>query len=399
VTRRRTGRLAFFGVVVLVLAAAVATTALLTAPASAQDRPLTLFDLLFGRRQRFEQPPAPSPQHTRRPRPGSTSRAPGPGSAPAPAAVAKLGNARKVLVVGDFTAGALADGLTQAFANSPGVVVVDRSNGSSGFVRDDYYNWTARIPALLQQDKPAVVAVMIGSNDGQSLDVAGNRESVGTAAWTQEYTRRVQAFAHAIQSAGYPFVWVGEPAFQRSSVKTAMIAFNDIYRAAAEKDGGRFVDVWGGFVDDSGNFTTTGFDINGQTARLRSADGVNFTKEGRRKLAFYAEKPLRQILGEAAAPGITSLSPAQPAVASPGGAAASRVAPIAIDDPAFDGSAALMGGATQETVKAEKSARDKLVQDGIPPQSQPGRIDDYAWPLSAAGPDGSGATAATVPGK
>ena len=78
-----------------------------------------------------------------------------------------------------------------------------------------------------------------------------------------------------------------------------MLAFNEIYRSAAEKHGGEFVDVWDGFVDENGAFVANGPDINGQPVRLRADDGINLAKAGKRKLAFYAEKPLGKVLGDA----------------------------------------------------------------------------------------------------
>ena len=101
-----------------------------------------------------------------------------------------------------------------------------------------------------------------------------------------------------------------------------MLAFNDIYHSAAESHGGEFVDVWDGFVDENGAFVTTGPDINGQPVRLRADDGINVTKAGKRKLAFYTEKPLAKILG-LAAPG--SVAPA----AAPAGAPVEAPAPAA----------------------------------------------------------------------
>jgi hypothetical protein len=375
----------------LLIGVGAAAFALSSAPAHAQDRPLTLFDLLFGRRQRYEPQPEPGARQMRRSRPRASTRSRPEASAPAssaetaPPPVAKLDNARKILVVGDFSAGALADGLAQAFANAPGVVVDDRSNGSSGLVRSDYYDWTGKLPSLLQQDKPAVVAVMIGSNDRQTLDVDGAKQSVRSPAWIQEYTRRVQAFADTIHRAGYPFIWLGQPSYQWSSMTADMIAFNDIYRAATEKAGGTFVEIWGGFVDDSGNFTESGADINGQPAQLRTSDGINFSKDGRRKIAFYAEKPLRQILGEAAAPGVSSLSPGSGNAFPPGGGASDRLAPMAIDDPAFDGGTRLLGGAeAQAAAKPEKSLRDELVRKGVPPPGRTGRADDFSWPSATS---------------
>ena len=66
-----------------------------------------------------------------------------------------------------------------------------------------------------------------------------------------------------------------------------------------EAAGGTFVDVWDGFVDEAGKFVITGSDVNGQQVRLRGSDGINLTKAGKRKLAFYAEKDIRKILGDA----------------------------------------------------------------------------------------------------
>lgn len=383
-TRLRPKWLTLLCMIAIVTGAALAELAVTPQPAHAQDRPLTLFDLLFGRRQ-ASPPSGRSTNHGARPskrHAPSSSGSGAPTLQSAPPTVSKLDNAREILVVGDFTAGALADGLTQAFANSPGVKVVDRSNGSSGFVRNDYYDWPSQIKPMLEEEKPAVVVVMIGSNDRQQLKVDGNREQVRSPAWTAEYTRRVTAFADIIHDSGYRLVWVGQPSYKWSSMSADMIAFNDIYRAATQKVGGTFVDIWDGFVDDAGNFTTTGFDIDGQTVRLRSNDGINFTKAAKRKIAFYAEKPLRQILGRAASPDIASLSPdSLPTLTlNPASPSIQRVPPISLDDPSLDGSERLFGASLKEPAKLEKSLRDKLVQDGIPPASQPGRVDDFSWP-------------------
>jgi uncharacterized protein len=188
-----------------------------------------LFDRLFGRREQVVEP-APAqrttPRATRRNRPRAAA-------AGAPAAGEKLENARTVLVVGDFMAGGLADGLEEAFAGSPGIRIASRANGSSGFVRDDYYNWPAEIGGILEEEKPTVVLVMIGSNDRQQLTVDGQRESVRSEAWMKEYEARARKFAETIKQSGAPLMWVGMPAFKVSSMSADMVAFNDVYRSVA----------------------------------------------------------------------------------------------------------------------------------------------------------------------
>jgi hypothetical protein len=61
--------------------------------------------------------------------------------------IEKLPEAKVILVVGDFIAGSLGEGLATAFETTPGIVVERRTNGSSGIVRDDYYDWPRRCPA------------------------------------------------------------------------------------------------------------------------------------------------------------------------------------------------------------------------------------------------------------
>jgi hypothetical protein len=56
------------------------------------------------------------------------------------------------------------------------------------------------------------------------------------------------------------------------------------------------VDVWDGFVDEAGKFTPQGPDYRGQIRRLRTSDGVHFTKFGARKLALYVEREIERSL-------------------------------------------------------------------------------------------------------
>jgi hypothetical protein len=137
----------------------------------------------------------------------------------------------------------------------------------------------------------------MGANDRQQMPVAGEKEKFRSEAWTKEYEARVARLATLARDAGKPMLWVGMPAFQSSALTADMTTLNTIYRASVEKTGGEFVDIWDGFVDENGKFVISGSDINGQQVRLRGSDGINFTKAGKRKLAFYVEKEIRRLLG------------------------------------------------------------------------------------------------------
>ncbi|MBC8129473.1 MAG: DUF459 domain-containing protein, partial [Rhizobiaceae bacterium] len=300
--------------------------------------------------------------------------------------VEKSETAKTVLVVGDFLAGSLAGGLEDAVAKNPAIRVVGFSNGSSGFVRDDHFDWLKGIGPLLDEKKPAVVVAMMGSNDRQPIRSGGESLAALSAGWTSEYERRVEAFAKAVSERNIPLVWVGMPAFKFDRMSEDMAALNDIYRkVATTAAGGEFVDVWEGFVDANGAFTYSGPDIAGQTARLRNSDGITMTPAGSEKLAFFAEKPILRLLGTTAegSAAVASLpsgevfGPSAPALVN---AANATFAPlIALTDPALDGGDALLGGGPSAGGSPDPSPRERLVVNGAPTPTAPGRADDFVW--------------------
>jgi uncharacterized protein len=302
-----------------------------------------------------------------------------------PAIVEKVAEAKVVLVVGDFIAGGLAEGLTDAFAQLPGVRVVARTNGSSGFVREDFYNWSTEIGSIVDTEKPVAVIMMIGSNDRQKMLVDGQKVDIRSENWDKQYAARTAAFATAVKTKNIPLYWVGMPPFRSRSMATDMLALNDEYRRAAESVSGTFVDIWDGFVDAEGNFLTRGPDVNGQDSQLRSNDGINMTRDGKRKMAFYVEKDLKKVLGTALDPNVGTLTKDNLPVLSlnPIGAPAAGtvMAPVSLADPELDGGKELLGaGVSAGTYGLVRSPLETLTIDGIAPDPQPGRANDFSWP-------------------
>ncbi len=366
---------------VLALVALTLLAFLPTEPAAAQERPRTLLEFLFrGMRAepRQQRQRAVAPQRRAKPaRPVRRARPAHqqPAAQPPVEIVEKAENARKILVVGDFMSAGLAEGLVEATAENPGLVIVDRSKGSSGLVRDDYYDWQTELPPILDDVNPAVVVMMIGSNDRQAMRVAGRSEAVHSEAWTKEYARRANSLAELMKDAGLPFVWVGQPAFRPGKMSSDMIAFNDLLSQAAEAQGGTFVDIWEGFVDETGAFVANGPDMNGQPVRLRAGDGINLTQAGKRKIAFYAEKPLERILGV----GISG-SPAQaPDAATPvtpeDVSTIDRTAPISLVNPGYSDDIELLGGEQRTPPEEARTVAEKLIIEGVAPEPRPGRVD------------------------
>jgi hypothetical protein len=392
------GRMLALLVAVVIVAAGVAVV--VPSVASAQEdvsRPWSLRDLFRSRKSnRVERQEMLAPQETSAPKARKKRpRVARPPAEPETPVVEKASDARTVLVIGDFLGSGLAEGLSEVFAENPRIKVVDRSSGSSGFVRDDFYNWPEKITELIESEKPAAILVMLGANDRQQMRVEGTRVPPRSEKWIAEYRARADALAKAISDRKVPFLWVGVPAFKSPKLLLDMLAFNDIYRAAAEGAGAEFIDVWDGFVDENGAYVSTGPDINGQPVKLRANDGINLTRPGKRKVAFYTEKPLYKMLGETASPGVASFAPANlPRAVLPPVDVGSikRTVPVSLQDPELDGGSELLGVVAAPKRDA-RSPGEKLSVEGIAPAAVPGRADDFSWkpPVAITVPESTSA--------
>lgn len=378
-----------FAIVVSIVAGSVPAW---TPPAEAQElirrKPWTLFDIFRPepRRQRFREveryPDAPRVRPSTRKAAAKPTRRSRPGLAvPAiaePEIVEKTPDARSIMIVGDFLGSGLAEGLIAQLAQEANFKIVDKTKGSSGFVREDVYDWDKELPALVAAEKPAAIIVMMGSNDRQPLRLDGEAEQVGSDGWNKEYAARAFAFADALETSKTPYLWVGMPAFKSSKMTSDMLAFNDVYKAAAQANKGEFVDIWDGFVDENGSFVSTGPDVNGQPAKLRGADGINLTKAGKAKIAFYVDKPLRKMLGIG---GPAVIAPLEPGEVNAGDKpAADRTAPMSLNDPQMDGGTELLGAQPAAApANPPGAAQPQSGAQPVNPAPAPGRADDSSW--------------------
>lgn len=264
----------------------------------------------------------PAPAVKRRARP---ARAPTP---PKPA-IAKTEPNVQIAVFGDSLADHLAKGLDDVFEDNADVAVIDRAKGDSGLVRKDVVDWPKVAQDYLQSNaKVRYALVMMGANDRQPIRDGDETVDPLTDRWRALYRARVEALVKVFVDRKIPLIWVGLPPMQNETMSRDLASLNDIVRETVTKAGGTYVDIWPGFVDDRDRYAASGPDPEGQIAKLRTADGVHFTKAGDRKLAHFADVELKRLMG--AVPGSSEPSPT---------ATVAPTAPPSIAGPSLDGTA------------------------------------------------------------
>lgn len=228
-------------------------------------------------------------------------------------------------------------------------------------------------------DKPAVAPDKTARAAGGMADFRDER-------WVELYTRKIEEMIAVLKTKGVPILWVGLPAVRGTKATSDMLFLNALYRDVAGKTGITYVDIWDGFVDEAGRFLQQGPDFEGQIRRLRSGDGVFFTKAGARKLAHYTEREIRRVLASRTPLALPSESaPDNNAPIAPGGAGprplAGPVVPLVASSVGTD---ELLGGTGTRPASVDALAARTLVK-GEPLNAPAGRADDFSWPRREVG--------------
>src|ERR1700686_3007072 len=204
--------------------------------------------------------------------------------------------------------------------------------------------------------------------------------------WVELYVKKIEEMIGVLKSKGVPVLWVGLPAVRGAKATADMLFLDSLYREAAAKAGITYVDVGDGFVDEAGRFLQQGPDFEGQIRRLRSYDGVYFTKFGARKLAHYVEREITRLMAARSGPIALPTDPATPdANALPG-----QPAPRPLSGPILPlvassvGTDQLLGGPGSRPAPVDALAARTLVK-GEPLAPPAGRADDFSWPRREVG--------------
>ncbi len=349
-----------------------------------------------------------------------------------------------LVVIGDSMADWLGYGLDENYSDQPQIGVQRKIRATSGLVRYDAKNesldWPQAAKDALSNEKPNAIVVMLGLNDrlplrekapaqqkrssepaqGENAAPADVKTPAQTATqttsqqpvpsgpydfhtdqWAALYTKRIDAMIAALKSKGVPVIWVGLPAIRGTKATSDMSYLDELYRERAERAGIIYVDIWDGFVDEDGDYAMQGPDFEGQIRRLRTADGVYFTKAGAVKLASYVDRELKRVMPSYVAP----VALPGPETTPKSGSANARpdVGPVLpLTASAGDHGSELLGGKDHSTQTTSDSIAVKVLSRGETLTAPAGRADDFSWPrhgsdasarpevspeLVAAGPD------------
>ena len=183
-----------------------------------------------------------------------------------------------IVVAGDSIADGIWGGLYRMLQRDKRYIIVREAKNSSGFTA---FDWLTEMQAILKQHHADAIVFLVGANDRQTLIVRDKpRTLFRTKEWQEGYAERVNIFMQFVQAQNIPLVWVGLPIARKAEFNKDSQYLNDIYSAAAQKNGIVFVDIWAMFMNKDGDYSAYLPDAGGKNQLLRHNDGIHFTPAG-----------------------------------------------------------------------------------------------------------------------
>ncbi len=295
------------------------------------------------------------------------------------------GTAFEILVIGDSLAANLWQGISTALKPHANVTVSRLTRNRSGLVRDDIYDWKKAIETRIRTKKPDIAVFMLGLNDNQRFQKSGkvgqkrSRPALfSSPLWQEMYSARISDLLRFLTDRGVRVYWTGLPIMKKRSLGEDASYLNSIFGEQAELAGIKYIDIWDAFANEEGVYSRLSPDLKGRVRKMRTKDGIHFTKAGAKKLSHYIT---REIFADFGASALAQHDRTKdPAALQPGNiiipTGSFTSAPIYAPNPARRGAQK----ANPLAQNLEEQLYVRVLIDGDPQPSKPGRADDFSWP-------------------
>lgn len=195
----------------------------------------------------------------------------------------------RILFAGDSQMQSLAEGFKRNIGTESAFDVTDLAVVSSGFVRTDYYNWSAKLTNLLSEAENEgraydAVVLLLGMNDYQNFfDGNGKLFKRGTKEWDAAYIEKIKNVMNVLETSVKKIYWLGLPIVRSPALRSEVNHVEAIQIKALK------------FLDDTkvkrislraivsgenASYTETLQTTNGKRITFMKEDGTHFTLAG-----------------------------------------------------------------------------------------------------------------------
>lgn len=175
------------------------------------------------------------------------------------------------------------------------IKTVNLSKQSTGLSYPSFFDWPKTIEQTIAQNKQIkVLVVFLGPNDPWDMPnpKGGAYLRFKSPEWEQVYRSRIAQIIQTAKKNQISVMWLSPPNMRKDSLNQQMIYLNQVIQDEVKKQQAFFIDsrpLLGGKNDIYNDYLTQ----NGNSIKMRSADGIHFSPDGQKLLADVISKHLK----------------------------------------------------------------------------------------------------------
>ncbi len=197
----------------------------------------------------------------------------------------------RILLTGDSLMEALGPQMQKALEGYENISLIPIGKRSTGLSRPDFYNWPKVLEENLQQHRPHIVIMWVGTNDPQGIYGQKNLGEPCSREWLKAYTYKLIEIARLCQKYHARLIFMGPPVMDEEPLNTQLLKITDIMRRTCSHYKLGFIDTRPLLSDSKGKYIHRAKLPDGRVADIRWKDRVHITGDGNllimRKLLPY----------------------------------------------------------------------------------------------------------------
>ncbi len=198
--------------------------------------------------------------------------------------VYNIGNPFKLYIFGDSQITSFGNGFKRLIGDTPIIQATHLGIISSGFIRDEYYTWGAKLKDECSKKSYDAAIFMLGMNDNIDItDAEGNPIRRRTEEWNDIYIRRCTELIDTMLSLFPKVYWLGMPMPKSKTYDENLKIIDGLHdKIAANYDSEKLVrvSVRDIFPGSGQGYAESVVMENGKTLKVMGTDGIHLTVGG-----------------------------------------------------------------------------------------------------------------------
>lgn len=186
----------------------------------------------------------------------------------------------RILLTGDSLMESLGPQMKKDLAGYENITLIPIGKRSTGLSRPDFYNWPAVLEKNLQQHRPNIVVMWVGTNDPQNIHGMTGLGEPCSRKWLNAYTYKLIEITKICQKYNARIIFMSPPVMDEEPLDTQLKAITDIMQRTCKFYRLGFINTRPLLADKNGKFCRRAVMPNGRTADIRWKDKVHITGDG-----------------------------------------------------------------------------------------------------------------------